>query len=54
MTFLTIDQFLCLGKKCSHCEKKATWIADPKSTAYCDEHFPYYEEKKQQQKSENE
>ena len=41
MTWLTLEQFLSLGKKCSHCDKKAKWIANEKSPAYCDQHFPY-------------
>jgi hypothetical protein len=46
MVFLTIDQFLALGKKCSHCDKKATWIVCKESPAYCDDHFPYWDIKK--------
>lgn len=38
---MTIDQLLSLGKKCSHCEKKATWLAAMDMPAYCDDHFPY-------------
>lgn len=45
MDFLSLEQFLSLGKKCSHCDKKAKWLAHPESPAYCDEHFPYWEEK---------
>lgn len=42
--FLTLDQFLSIGKKCSHCDKKATWLDSLETPAYCDEHFPYYKE----------
>ena len=42
--FLKIDQFLSIGKKCSHCDKKATWLDSLETPAYCDEHFPYYDE----------
>jgi hypothetical protein len=43
MVWMTIDQFLAIGMKCSHCEKKATWLAHTESPAYCDEHFPYWD-----------
>jgi hypothetical protein len=43
MTFLTLDQFKCLGKKCSHCDQIAKWVSHPESPCYCDEHYPYRE-----------
>lgn len=48
MTFLTLDQIGSLGKKCSHCDKYATWIYSNMMPAYCDEHFPYWEFKKKE------
>lgn len=38
---MTIDQFLSIGKKCSMCDQKATWLASMDAPAYCDRHFPY-------------
>lgn len=49
--FMTPQQFFAImeKRKCSHCEKKATWIRDDGSTpSYCDEHFPYMEEKRRE------
>lgn len=42
MTFLTTAQICQLGKKCSMCEEKATWLDkfDENAPAYCDNHFP--------------
>jgi hypothetical protein len=42
--FLSIDQLLTLGVKCSHCDRIAKWIASEDVPAYCDEHFPYKED----------
>ena len=43
MSILTIDQLAAIGKKCSYCDKPATWIAHRDSPSYCDDHFPYWE-----------
>ena len=45
--FFTKDQFMAFleGQKCSHCDKRAKWLPHDKGIAYCDEHYPYYEEK---------
>lgn len=45
--FLTVEQFGAIGKKCSHCDKKADWVASKDSPSYCDEHFPYKDLKKE-------
>lgn len=39
MTWMTIEQFFAAMEKpkCKHCDKKATWIADKQSPAYCDD-----------------
>jgi len=46
MTFLTYAQLIQLGRKCSHCDKKAKWLDkyNEKNPAYCDEHYPFKEE----------
>jgi len=43
MTFLTIAQLMQLGKKCSLCDKNATWLCkfNKEAPVYCDEHYPY-------------
>lgn len=45
--FMTLAQFLAIleKQKCSQCDKKATWLPHTKGTGYCDDHFPYHEEK---------
>ena len=45
--FFTTGQFMAYleGQKCSHCDKRATWLPHERGIAYCDEHFPYKEEK---------
>ena len=48
MTWFTIDQYLQLGTKCSHCNKNAKWLGPKDSPAYCDEHFPYWDCQKSQ------
>lgn len=46
-TYLSLDQFMAYIKKekCSHCDKKPMGFSGPDSPAYCDDHFPYHEEK---------
>lgn len=49
--WMTPKQFQAImeGRKCSHCDNKAKWIhEDGKPPSYCDEHFPYHEEKKRE------
>lgn len=49
--FMTPRQFMAIleGRKCSHCDKKARWIhEDGAPPSYCDEHFPYLEEKRRE------
>jgi hypothetical protein len=42
MTFITIAQFLQLGRKCILCNANAQWLDkfDENAPAYCDHHFP--------------
>lgn len=42
MTLITIAELIQIGRKCSMCEEKATWLDkfDEKMPAYCDRHFP--------------
>lgn len=43
MTWLTLEQFFALDKKCSRCDRQAKWVASLDSPAYCEEHFPYFD-----------
>lgn len=46
MTWMTLEQFKAWAQhpKCSHCDKKATWMAHIESPKYCDDHYPYAQE----------
>jgi len=52
MTWFTIDQFKmwCEERICCRCEKKATYFPKDEGICYCDEHFPYKEEKEDETK----
>lgn len=44
--WITWEQFKRLGEKCEKCDKTATHISSLGDWAsYCDEHFPYKQEK---------
>lgn len=47
MPFLTCDQLIAIleGQRCLRCKEKATWLPHDKGIGYCDEHFPYKQEK---------
>ena len=46
--FISPDQFVAYleGQKCIRCNQRAVWLPHDKGIGYCDEHFPYHEEKK--------
>lgn len=52
--WFTLDQFIAYmdEQKCHRCDKKATWLPMDKGIGYCDEHFPYHQEKLKEQKNE--
>ncbi len=45
--YFTMDQFKAYlnDQKCNHCDKKATWLPFNGGIAFCDEHYPYKDEK---------
>ncbi len=38
------------GQKCCYCDNRAKWLPHDKGNGYCDDHFPYYEEKLNEEK----
>lgn len=52
--FMTPHQFDAImeGQKCSHCQKKAIWFPKyERGIGYCDDHFPYKSEIKNEKNS---